>query len=211
MKPDLIGALNVYSQASHYVYSSGFAAEVEWQRKVRFSEFSEQEILREAAWVIMCSGFRESVVRRIFNHISLCFCDWESASSIVKAGSVCMNSAAASFRNSAKLEAIFEVARLVDRIGFNSFKAAVLRDPIQELMQIPFIGPVTVWHLAKNLGMNTSKPDRHLVRVSNKLGFRDVDDFCAGIANVSGEEPKVIDIIIWRYLANNPKSLEGIV
>lgn len=44
--------------------------------------FSESDLLGELAWVILCSGFRERVVRRIFGKISLCFFDWASAATI---------------------------------------------------------------------------------------------------------------------------------
>jgi len=38
------------------------------------------------------------------------------------------------------------------------------------LQQLPFIGPVTAFHLAKNLGIEAVKPDRHLCRLSKLLG-----------------------------------------
>jgi hypothetical protein len=82
-------------------------------------------------------------------------------------------------------------------------KASILDDPIGTLRQFRFIGPVTVWHLAKNIGYDAAKPDRHLVRISEHLGFRDPQHFCAAIAEVSGEAVKVIDLIIWRFLADN--------
>lgn len=205
---DLNGALRLFALASDYVRCAGLLPEVEWQRNASILHFSETEFLRESAWVVLCSGFRESVVRRIFDYVSLCFCDWESASSIVEANTACRAAAMASFRNRMKLDAILGIAHHVEAAGFSTFKAAVLSDPIPELRRLPHIGPVTVWHLAKNLGLNVSKPDRHLVFASNQLGFSSAAHFCTTIAQASGEQAKVVDLIVWRYLADNSHKWE---
>ena len=207
MTADLEGALRVFSAANSYVARSGQWVEVEWQRHVALEEFTETDLLREAAWVILCSGFRERIVRRVFDHISLCFCDWESASAILDADPTCRMAAMASFRNSAKLSAIVSAAFHIHSLGFAAFKQAVLADPLAELQRLQHIGPVTVWHLAKNLGLDVAKPDRHLVRISLAFGFDDADHFCTEIARVSGEQRKAVDLIVWRYLAENPYTL----
>jgi hypothetical protein len=204
MTPDLEGAMRVFGAASAYMAHDDRSGEVEWQRQVSLDNFTETDFLREAAWVILCSGFRERLVRRVFDHISLCFCDWESASSILEADPTCRNAAMASFRNAAKLSAIVGSALHVQRWGFVAFKQAVLVDPVGELRRLSHIGPVTVWHLAKNLGLDVAKPDRHLARLSRVLGFNDADHFCGVVARASGEQRKVVDLIVWRYLADNP-------
>jgi hypothetical protein len=142
-------------------------------------------------------------VRRIFDHITLCFCDWESASAIVEADPACRVAAMASFRNAAKLGAIAETAHHVHAQSFTSFKQAVLADPLAELRRLPYIGPITVWHLAKNLGLDVAKPDRHLARVSTQLGFENAEHFCSELGRKTGEQKKVVDLIVWRYLADN--------
>ncbi len=209
MIADLDGALRVFSAANTYVVSSGWQREVDWQRNVALEKFTETDLLREAAWVILCSGFRERIVRRVFDHISLCFCDWESASAILDADPTCRTAAMASFRNPTKLRAIVSSALYVHRRGFASLKQAVLAAPFSELQQLPHVGPVTVYHLAKNLGMDVAKPDRHLARISLEFGFEDADHLCTEISRVSGEQKKVVDLIIWRYLAENPNGAGG--
>ncbi len=211
MKADLTAAVQFFSKASSYVQSAGLMAEVVWQRSANFEEFTESDLLREHAWVALCSGFKESVVRRVFDHVSLCFCDWETAEAIVLAGDVCCATAMASFSNRAKLSGILAAAKHVNSIGFSNFKKAVLIDPINCLQQLPFIGPITSWHLAKNLGLDVAKPDRHLVRVSEFLGFRDADHLCRELASSTGEQAKVVDLIVWRYLADNPSNVRSIL
>lgn len=207
MRADLTAAMNFFSRACSYVEQAGLSGEVVWQRDADFTEFTESELLREHAWVALCSGFRESAVRRVFNHVSLCFCDWESADAIVSAGEICCTTAALTFANRLKLRAILSTARYINNIGFEEFKQSVLADPINRLQVLPFIGPVTSRHLAKNLGLDIAKPDRHLVRVSERLGFRSADDLCRELAATTGEQAKVVDLIVWRYIADNPQQL----
>lgn len=207
MKADLPAAAHFFSKACSYVHNAGLTSEVAWQRDSDFTEFTESDLLREHAWVALCSGFRESVVRRVFDHVSLCFCDWESSEAIVASGEVCCLTAASSFSNHAKLKGILSAARQINAVGFSKFKQAVLTDPINKLQSLPYIGPITSWHLAKNLGLDVAKPDRHLVRVSQSLGFRDANHLCRELAASTGEQAKVVDIIVWRYIADNPDQL----
>ena len=204
MKESRVNPQTIFSLACAYTQTAGLEAEVEWQRMTDFSTFSEAELLRETAWVILCSGFRESIVRRVFDHISLCFFDWESARLVYDHRKMCIRAARDSLRNEAKLNAIGACAEMILSEGFDNIKSSVINDPIVELQKFPFIGPVTVWHLAKNLGLNVSKPDRHLVRLAHMCGYSTAADLCEELAVVNAEKVKVVDLILWRYFADNP-------
>ena len=206
MYANLPAAELFFLKACSYVETAGLTSEVIWQEGSEFDGFSESELLREYAWVALCSGFKESVVRRVFNHVSLCFCDWESADDIVSAGEICWSTASALFANRAKLRGIYDGILLIHSKGFTAFKEEVLADPTRQLQSLPYIGPITSRHLAKNLGLNIAKPDRHLVRLSEAFGFSDADHLCRELAESTGRKIKVVDLIVWRYLADNPKS-----
>lgn len=195
-------AQEIYNLACEHTRSSHLEKEISWQRSTNFVEFSEIQFLREAAWVILCSGFREATVRRVFDHISLCFCDFESAQMICSQGWRCIAAARAAMNNVPKLNAIYTCAALVHSRGFDAIRDAVLEDPMSQLQKLPFIGPITVWHLAKNLGLDVAKPDRHLVRMADQCGFSNVADLCNELAQKNCEQVKVVDLILWRYLAD---------
>jgi len=203
---NLESALEIFKRARAYVESSDSRREVEWQRTRRVAQFTETDLLREAAWVILCSGFREAIVRRRFDYISLSFCDWETAGSIVKSAGACRASALASLGNAKKMDAIVGVAERIYRVGFVRLKQRILSEPINELRKFPFIGPVTSWHLAKNLGFEVAKPDRHLVRLCRSLGFCDVQELCRSIAQTVGEAVHVVDLVLWRYAVDGFRS-----
>jgi hypothetical protein len=196
-----------FELARRYSQRADLSQEVDWQRNANPSQFSEQDLLREAAWVVLCSGFREKMVRRIFDYVSLCFFDWESADLVHEHWPTCVRAALYSINNERKLRAIARCASIVAHEGFDRVKQSILDNPLAELQKFPFIGSTTVWHLAKNLGMNVAKPDRHLVRLAEACGYPTAMDLCSYLAKCHSEQVNVIDLILWRYLADHPDFL----
>ena len=185
---------------------SVYANEIAWQVSRNPKQVDESEFLREAAWVVYCSGFRESTVRRHFDYISLCFFDWGSAKEIVAAKDVCVDSAMRAIGNYRKHLAIVTIAQRVAERSFVTFKRAFLKEPIAIFATLPFLGPVTSVHLAKNLGFDLAKPDRHLVRLRTLLGFQDVEEMCRSISSSSGDSVRVVDLVLWRYMERGAKA-----
>ncbi len=196
----LKSATRLYLEARQWLSSSSYVGEIEWQRSRHPDSLSETEFLSQAAWVVYNSGFRESVIRRHFDYLSLCFCDWNSAEEIVSAGPVCIDSAMLALGNRKKHEAVFRIAQCVQVAGFRSFWDSALEDPIENLQKLPYIGPITAVHLAKNLGFDVAKPDRHLVRLQRELGFADVSSMCSHLSSATGDPVRVVDLILWRFM-----------
>ncbi len=142
---------------------------------------------------------KEEIVRRYFRDISLCFFDWESSEKIIEMKKYCIEYARNYFDNSKKLTAIVSAADKVATTGFQELKKMLLETPIDTLRTFAFIGPITAYHLAKNLGLPFAKADRHLFRLSKCLGYNDVQDFCRNISLLSGDPIQVVDIVIWRF------------
>jgi hypothetical protein len=188
-----------YWSAKNFVVAQGFESELLWQESLIPAAFSETDLLRESAWVILCSGFRETVVRRIFDYISLCFCDWESADVIHAYRDHCRALALSRFGNVRKVDAIVRTADYISGAGFEQFKECVLSRPVETLQLLPYIGEVTTHHLAKNLGIPTAKPDRHLKRMAASMGFDTAYQMCDELANATGDAIQVVDLVLWRY------------
>lgn len=174
-------------------------AEFNWQQEVLTYQFSERDLLRETAWVILSSGFKEKTVKKIFNYISLCFFDWHSAKLILANIESCRSSALLRFNNPKKIEAIIALAKAIEQSGFEKYATQIQAQPKEVLMQIPFIGETTAYHLMKNLGFDVAKPDRHLVRIAARFGFNDVHKFCARISRHTGDPVAVVDLVLWRH------------
>jgi hypothetical protein len=197
--PCLAGLADVYKLAKREVTSRGYCDEIAWQASQNFEDMSESVLLKETAWVILCSGFKESVIRNKFSYLSLCFCDWQSAKDIVACKQACRDTALKSFGHKGKIDAILQTAELIDKKGFAKLKQEIYKSPLESLKQFPYIGDITAWHLAKNLGVPVAKPDRHLVRLANIMGYHDVQHFCGDVAEVSGDAIQVVDIVFWRF------------
>lgn len=191
-----------YLTAKQAVLHSDFAAEVVTEFP-NPAEMQEGQFLRELAWVILSSGMAEAVVRLKFPYVSSGFREFESAITITTHRDECINKAFMHFRNKGKIAAIAYSAEWIMRQGFESIKESILKNPIDELQKFPFIGPITAFHLAKNLGVQTAKPDRHLVRLANASGFADVHSFCHLIAAYIGEDIRLVDLVLWRFATLN--------
>jgi hypothetical protein len=197
-------ALVEYRRAKAFV-EQGFGHEILWQRTVCIEDVTESDFLREAAWVIFCTGFRERTVRRLFSYLSLCFCDWESGAIIAEHAEVCQTAALAALNNPPKVNAIIQIAREVDCEGFAKLRDEILLRPVERLRELPYIGPVTAFHLAKNLGLPVAKPDRHLQRLAAILSYPDAHTLCQDLALRTGDPPHVVDLILWRFLAETAR------
>lgn len=197
---DTRGLLDYYQRAKSWVQASAFAEEMAWQAEVASKDFGESDFLREYAWVILNSGFREAIIRKHFDFISLSFCDWQSAEDILENSRCCEMAASSVYKNASKLNAISITAKRISDLGFAQFKHRLLTNFYEYARTLPFIGPITVFHLAKNLGIDAAKPDRHLIRIAERFGFEQVSVMCKAISEITGDRVSVTDIILWRFL-----------
>lgn len=195
-KQDIVVA---YRRVKDMVLRAGFGEEVSWQASVDFNSISESDFLREHAWVTLSAGMKERVIRNLFHSISSSFYYWESAEIIVENESHCRKSALRHFNNVHKINAIISTAKNISVNGFKFFKAIVHLEPLKILQSLPYIGPVTCYHLAKNIGLQVAKPDRHLTKLAHSFGYSDVQRFCKYISLQTGDSIPVVDIVLWRF------------
>ena len=190
---------SVYLDAKEYVIKMGYVHELDWQVQISFANVTESLFLREAAWVILSSGFREVTVRKYFPLISEAFLHWESANAIVQNIQFCKSKGLQYFGNKRKIDAICTLAAMVSREGFGQVKRNIRNDGLDYLLSYPYIGPVTGKHLLKNLGLQLAKPDRHLIRIAEALEFDSAQELCESIEEIIGDSTPEIDLVLWRY------------
>src|SRR6266404_4076240 len=102
------------------------------------------------------------------------------------------------FNHERKIDAILKIASVVHSLGADGLDRCMLK-PEMFLPELPYIGPVTWKHLAKNLGVSIAKSDRHLVRLAEALGRSSVDDLCNEVSAWIGDPVPVVDIVLWRW------------
>jgi hypothetical protein len=193
-----------YLEAKRAVLAAGYGAELVHQMCRERDEITEQRLLEQSAWVILCSGMREGVIRRLFEPIGECFFRWRSSAIISSSADHCFRTALSIFNHPAKIRAIIEVSCQINEAGFNQILTQIRCDPLTAVRQFPFIGPVTSYHLAKNIGVNLAKPDRHLRRIAEACGYDCVQALCGAIASYVGDAVDLVDTVLWRYASISP-------
>jgi hypothetical protein len=186
-----------YLLAKRIVIEAGFEAEIAWQSSLCPHRVTEQSFLREAAWVVMSAGMAEAVVRRRFPLMRSALHDFEPKA-IANDGTV-RSAALSVLRHERKVDAILVIARRVFELGDATIRRKLSEDPWTLLTSLPYMGPATSKHLAKNLGLAVAKPDRHLICIARSAGRRDVATMCSEIAAWLDEPPQLVDLVLWRW------------
>lgn len=190
---------DAYLAARGAVVALGYGSEIRWQERLTLGRVTETDFLREAAWVILSSGMRETVIRGVFPAVSNAFHQWQSAARIMKHCDACKSEALLHFGHRPKINAILQIAATIDSAGFAAVKQQLAAEGVEYLRSFPYLGPATAFHLAKNLGMDVVKPDRHLLRVTEAAGFSSPEALCREISRHVTDRMAVIDLVIWRF------------
>lgn len=161
------------------IRAAGFASVIEWSEKIPAPEDAD-EFASEAIYVICNSGMKASVARPIYQR---CLNALEAAESSKSA-----------FGHPGKTAAIDTIWARRKEL-FAAFQAA--EDKLAFCASLPFVGPITSHHLAKNYGVNTVKADVHLDRLA-EAECRSVQDMCQRLAQQTGYRVATIDSILWR-------------
>jgi hypothetical protein len=159
------------------IIQRGYGEDIEWSENI--APVSDPLMFwRDFAFVVLNSGMKAQVASRI----------WQLVRPTVEQG----GSAADVFGHKGKAGAIDAVyAARHEKLA--EYLAAP--DKLEFLRSLPWIGPITCWHLAKNLGHDVAKPDRHLVRIAGNEG---VAPLCGRLARESGDRIATVDVVIWR-------------
>lgn len=158
----------------------GYGDEIKWQTELEPCT-SESLFRDEAIWVILNSGMREQIARIIHGRVWHAYNNGQNISEV--------------FGHKGKVAAI----KYILKNYYSLFDGYVKSDnKIEYLQEIPFIGTITKYHLAKNLGHDCVKPDRHLVRIAKEYGFNNCNEMCDKLSAETGDKVSVVDIVIWR-------------
>lgn len=191
--------LNLFNEAERFLIENGFEREIEWcDHRPDFEDLGGNDFLREYAWVVFNSGMRNSVISAKWEALKKAF-HYFIVPYIVENENEVMRDALNVFGNYKKVVAVIDTARKIHKEGyFKTIKPQIRADSIHYLSQLPFIGKVTKYHLARNLGFDYIKPDRHLVRLAKKFDITP-EEMCNIIHNKTGRRLGTIDVILWRF------------
>lgn len=145
---------------------------------------SAEAFAAKAIYVICNSGMRVTVAQPIHRRCMSALRQGASASTV--------------FGHPGKVVAIDEI--WANRTAlFRRYRDC--EDKLEFCQKLPWIGPITKGHLAKNLGVDTIKEDRHLQRLADFEGSTALQ-MCQRIARQTGYRLATIDSILWRACAD---------
>lgn len=156
--------------------------QIEWAENVTFPDKAEG-LARDLIYVICNSGMKNTIARRIHDRIMAELPYTKRARDLP-------------FGHPGKRQAIFNIWRRRRRL-FREAKAAHQAGALVEWCgTVPWIGPITKFHAAKNLGANVAKPDIWLTRIAEAAG-ETVNGVCERLAGDSGDRIALVDLVLW--------------
>lgn len=177
------------SDFHHLVEQLGEQAieDIRWSEDPFIGPKNAQGFAEEAIFVICNSGMRNTVARGIFRKCVIALhCDIPVIDVFKHVGK-----AAAIEKIWAEREALWD--------GFNDALGGDAE--LAYLESLPWIGPITKYHLAKNLGANVAKPDVHLQRLADREGCT-AQQLCDRLAKEVRLRAATVDVVLWRACAN---------
>lgn len=159
------------------------AADIEWAESI-LPPTDADVFAREAIFVICNSGMKNTVARQIFDRCMSAIQDGVST----RRG----------FNHPGKVIAIDTIWRDREELLAGYLAAS---DKLAFCQSLPWVGGITKYHLAKNLGADVAKPDVHLVRLADREGCT-VQALCERLATETGYRVATVDTLLWRACAD---------
>lgn len=194
----LLDLLKLFRKAEAFV-TKNFPEDIEWSRKalsLANSVITKQHFYGEYVFGVFVAGFRYSVVKSKMEDIRRAYFDFKP--DIVEENAYWVKDDMMKIlANERKIDATIKGAKMINKIDNWRDFLDEARSNIYKLEELPYVGPVTKYQIARNIGINIIKPDIHLVRLANCYKM-DVFDMCRKIADETGRSLHMVDTIIWR-------------
>ncbi|MDH0342121.1 hypothetical protein [Chromobacterium haemolyticum] len=169
---------------------SNWGRQIEWAETVK-RPLTADAMAQELIFVICNSGMNHKVARGIYSRVMPALVAGHHPNTVFHH----KGKAAGMMKIWSEREALFE-------------KLGTLQDSDVPAWcgSLPWIGAITKWHAAKNLGADVAKPDRWLVRLANAVG-ETVDELCGRLSRESNDRVATVDLVLWWALANKHLSI----
>lgn len=179
-----------YLDLKQFVINQGYSHDIDFY-DVEKADIDEEVFVLEAIWAICNSGMKNQIAEKIYKKILQSIIDGKPI--------------AEAFGHKGKVKAIQYIIDNKQKLyrGYLSvwtleahYRSSV-DTRLDYLETLPWIGPITKYHLAKNLGIDCVKPDRHLERIAKEYDTNP-HDLCKNISDIIGDKLSVVDYVIWR-------------
>lgn len=182
---------------------------------------TSSDFMREYAWVVFVSGFRVNTVRKKMPRLTKVFKNWNHTA-ISRSKSAVRTQALQILKNPKKVDAVLKAAEFVKEESWPVIKKAVLKGMVRTSdgscypsahffdyintayvrRDLPWMGLANRRYLAKNLGFDLAKNDRHLTRLAGQYRYSadasGVQRFVEDVACCVAERVSVVETVLWN-------------
>ena len=201
-------AMRMFEAAKAYCEKE-HPSEVDWAHSIShetFTNLSSKQFLSEYCWVVYVSGFKVSTIEKIFPDLQTAFKEFELEELATMKST---KAVLAIFNNEKKASSFLKGSKIIAKEGFLALKKRLQSAGIDMLDELPGIGPILKFHLAKNIGLeDVAKPDVWLVRAAGACSstVQELVDFLSKKYEMSRH---AVDVILWRYGADQGLGLKS--
>ena len=175
--------LKRFRRVEEVLRGAGYGPVIEWSEAIP-APADADAFAEQAVYVICNSGMMNRVAVPIFERCMTALRSGQSATTV--------------FGHPGKAAAIDRI--WAERsVLFAAYQQEP--DPIAFLRSLPWIGDVTSYHLAKNLGADVAKPDVHMERLARR-DRTSTHALCRKLARQSGYRIATIDTVLWQACAD---------
>jgi hypothetical protein len=178
-----------FDMAKTAIIAEGYEDEIKYVQNRFFKDIAVDEFAEEATFVLLISsGLKEQVARKNYDAFMNCKNNRPSEDPYPL------------IHNRRQREAIRNIwtnkASILQQIKDQPTDA----DKIEFLNTLPQIGKIMKYHFARNLGIDTIKPDLWMDRLAEIFDFKNPFEMCEAIRKQRPElRIGTIDVILWRY------------
>lgn len=168
-----------YLDLKQGVINKGYEQDIAWAEDIKKCNDSA-EFCQQYIFVLCNSGMKAQIAAVIYQRILQAIIDNVDISDV--------------FGHKGKVGAMKAIIK-AHKTTFQEYLKS--ENKLEFCESLPWIGPITKYHLAKNLGENFIKPDRHLVRIAKEYNI-DPFELCDKLAEITGDNLHTVDTVLWR-------------
>jgi len=193
--------LDFYEKAKKHVISNGFENEIRHVEQLDFEKMTPTEFYLQYCYVVFNTGMKNQIAENMYE-------DFLNGFKRVNCGISDISKTVSMIRHPGKRKAIHNAYFRYEGWFETLKEKKSIEEQLEFLETLDFIGLVTKFHLARNIGLDVAKPDRHLVRIAEHFDMPSVREMCEFISGKTGDRVGVVDVILWRNSNLNPNWME---
>lgn len=161
------------------IIDKGYESDIQWAENVKKCTLPEDFVL-QFIFVVCNSGMKAQIAQKIYEKILITIGSGQNISH--------------AFGHKGKVSAMKHVIKNKNEIFSDYINSD---DKLSFCKSLPWIGDITKYHLAKNLGEDCIKPDRHLMRIAETYNTNPFD-MCQKLSDITSDNLNTVDTVIWR-------------